>query len=141
MQWHQRRFKRVLHKSSFNNYICIVKIVWSHRSNSWIITVITSCRPASENKSTNYTKSLLRHVVLPFECLYDQQDSLCKCSKATKKTANHRSVRLRKCHLSFLLRPQSSTTIFPKQFKYSPSFYHKTDAYYSAEFYDHSAYS
>ena len=41
--------------------------------------------------------------------------------------------------LSFLLRPQSSTTISRERFKYSPSFYHKTDAYHSAELYNPSA--
>ena len=40
--------------------------------------------------------------------------------------------------LSFLLRPQSSTTISRKRFNYSPSFYHKTDAYHSADLYNHS---
>ena len=41
--------------------------------------------------------------------------------------------------LSFF-RPQSSTTISLKRFKYmySPSFYHKTDAYHSTELYNHS---
>ena len=38
----------------------------------------------------------------------------------------------------FLLKPQSSM-ISRKQFKYLPSFYHETDAYHSAELYDHSA--
>ena len=35
--------------------------------------------------------------------------------------------------LSFFIRPQCSTTISRKRFKYSPSFYHETDAYHSAE--------
>ena len=38
--------------------------------------------------------------------------------------------------LSFF-RPQSSTTISLMRFKYSLSFYHKTDAYHSAELYNH----
>ena len=31
------------------------------------------------------------------------------------------------------------TTIFRKRFKFSPSFYNETDAYHSAELYNHSA--
>ena len=66
-------------------------------------------------------------LVFLFECLYDQQHSY-KCLKATQKTAKRKSVQLRKCYFSssFLPRPQCSTTISRKRFKFSPSFYHKT---------------
>ena len=41
--------------------------------------------------------------------------------------------------LSFLFRPLSQTTISRKRFKFSPQFYHESDAYHSAELYNHSA--
>ena len=37
-----------------------------------------------------------------------------------------------------LFRPLSQTTISRKRFKLSPSFYHETDAYHSAELYNHA---
>ena len=40
--------------------------------------------------------------------------------------------------LQTMFRPQCSTTISRKRLKYSPSFYHETDAYHSVELCNHS---
>ena len=39
-----------------------------------------------------YAKSLFKHLVFLFECLYDQQDSY-KCPKASWKAAKRKSMR------------------------------------------------
>ena len=60
----------------------------------------------------------------------------------TKVCGSENAIFLLSFFLSFFLslfRPLCQTTISRKRFKFSPSFYHETDAYHSAELYNHSA--
>ena len=100
---------------------------------------------AGIHDSSSFPIGKLHNVSFFFECLYDQEDSY-KCSKLRGRQLNAKVCGSESAiflflsfFLSFSLRPRSSTTISRKQFKYSPSFYHETDAYHSTELYNHLA--
>ena len=77
--------------------------------------------------STNYTivHDYANQTCKTYNCITDtMQFDICKVKLILRS----------KYQSPFLLRPQSSTTIFRRRLKFSPSFYHETDAYHSESF-------
>ena len=116
-------------KSSLDN--CRWSTFIPSRTTTWNVTCTWRWR-----RSKSHTL-LLHNPPHPPPYLHQLRPSHAEESLWGTRTSNGWRGHPSSCRTTFF-RPQHSTTVSPKRFKYS-SFYQETDAYHSAEHYSHSA--